>query len=468
MCVCVCVCSNCQSRINLNGDMQNREWVDEEFELLVSSDIYNGAQDVTQQGSKFSINFDEPLGLPKGAINPTVQCMGASIWWTIPNIIESGTQQNNLFGFTYTRAAVGTQALVEIGPGNQDFTFNLLGQSYNNVLIPIGFYTFLTLTDAIHLAMSNISGVPLPQIQNFLQFVLDPLTLKVTMTIDLTWTGASTDNAFFTWFPGLGFADIFGFPGNTQVTLPGFRNGTNTTPPVAGVSEWTSPYQSQFGSNVIRRTGLAVPGGLYNIDQLLGAVKEQMVIAGLTPSEVQDFISFDGDNSRQLVIVTLNCPVAGDSLTAPYAFEFGLNGVLGFERVMGFTSWPRPGSPGPSKELQGNYPSPGGDIIYRFFADQIAAFNRVNYLLLHTDLVPRGIRYNGNFNQIVAQVLVDVGAGQQIVYAPFNPPICDASNLVGSQRTNAQFWLTDDTNQPVNTFGETWSMRLVFKYKIAK
>ena len=70
--------------------MQDRQWVDEEFELIVSSDADNGAQQITQEGSKFSIDFDEPLGLPRGAINPTVQCMGASIWWTIPNIMIWG------------------------------------------------------------------------------------------------------------------------------------------------------------------------------------------------------------------------------------------------------------------------------------------------------------------------------------------------------------------------------------------
>jgi hypothetical protein len=448
--------------------MQNREWVDEEFELLVSSDVNNGAREVTQEGSKFSIYFDEPLGLPRGAINPTVQCMGASIWWTIPNIVDSGLRQNNLFGFTYTRVPVGITSQVVIDGGNNDFSFGVLGPSYVNYTLPPGSYTFTELVNTIHSRMVQISGLTLSQIQQFFQVSLNPVTAFVTITLDISWTGSNTTGAYFAWQQSLGFASVFGWPADQAIALTATRTGSNLIPAVPGVWSYESPAQSLFGSNVITRSGLAVPTGLYNIDQLIVSIKEQMVFAGLTQQEADNFIQLDGDNSRQLVILTLNCPISGDINTAPYAFEFGVNGTRGFDSVLGFVNWPRPGSPGPSRLLVGNFPAPGGDIVYTFVADRIAAFNRVNYLLLHTDLVPRGIRYNGNFNQIVAQVLVDVGAGQQIVYAPFNPPICDASNLVGAQRTNAQFWLTDDTNEPVNTFGETWSMRLVFKYKIAK
>lgn len=447
--------------------MQNREWVDETFELLVSSDANNGAVEISEKGSKFSVRFDEPLGLPRGAINPTVQCMGASIWWTIPNVTGSGTQQNNLFGFTYTRNVVGALNTLEI-----DATNNFFAWSYNRVwylqnYIPTGAYTFDELLEAMRAEMAFRSSLSRLVIDQFFTMALDPFTGKVTIRLDASLTNPATPSGTLNFVATLSPHRYFGWP-VTDLSFIASRALSNLPVPIPGVYEFTSPEQSYFAANVVARSGLSIPEGLYNIDQLSAAIRMVMSENGLTVDEANSFFALDGDNATQLCVVYLNCPVGGSAFNAPYAFEFGVNGENGFEELLGFDNWPRPPFPGPQRRLIGNYPDPGGNGTYSFTADSVAAFNRLNYLLLHTDLVPRGIRFNGNFNQIVAQVLVDVGAGQQIVYAPFNPPISDAANLVGAQRTVAQFWLTDDTNQPVNTFGETWSMRLVFKYKIAK
>jgi hypothetical protein len=446
--------------------MQDRQWVDEEFELIVSSDADNGAQQITQEGSKFSIDFDEPLGLPRGAINPTVQCMGASIWWTIPNIIASGTKQNNLFGFTYTRNPVGTATTVRIDVNNSTFQCR-----YNGVLhvmrVPYPQdYTFDDLLFYMRAEMVTATGTSLAEMITFFTMALTPVTNEVVITVDVR--GMSSDTwGFVGWSQGTGFQTFLGYADLDTFAVSNVGS-SNLIPPVNGVSKYDSPYPSVFGSSIITKSGLSIPEGLYNIDQLGAIIKQVMSVNGLTEEEANSFIALDVDNSTQLTKIYMSCPYAAPFVTAPYAFEFGVAGQRGFDAVLGFDDWPIPGIPGPDKKLLGNTPFPGGGGLYTFTASNIAAFNSVNYLLLHTDLVPRGIRFNGNFNQIVAQVLVDVGAGQQIVYAPFNPPICDAANLVGAQRTTAQFWLTDDTNNPVNTFGETWSMRLVFKYKIAR
>ena len=442
--------------------------VEESFELLVSSDPNNGAVRKSEDGARFTVEFNEPIGLPKGAITPTVQCYGASIWWTIPNIVSTGTNQNNLFGFTYTRSPVGVQSTIVIDGSNDTFSWTLLGTLWPNCQLPRGSYTFVTLIDAIYESMNVVSGVPLAQLQQFITFTLNPATLRTTIALDISWTGANNSPASWNWNNISNLSGVFGWPVGQSVILSATKTGSNLDPPVPGRWSYGSPSQSQFTNNVITARGLGIPTGLYNIDQLVAEIRDQMVIAGLTPDEAQEFISFDGDNSRQLVIVTMNCPIAGNSANAPYSFEFGNSGSRGFEQVLGFTVWPRPGSPGPSKLLQGNFPDPGGNVVYTFTADRIAAFNRVNYILVHSDLVPRGIRYNGSFYQIVAQVLVDVNPGQQIVFAPFNPPICDGANLVGAQRSTAEFWLTDDDNNPIDTFGENWSARLVFKYKVPR
>lgn len=435
-----------------------RQWIEESFELVVSSAEENGAVRKSDTGDRFTVEFNEPIGIPRGAIDPVVQCMGASVWWTIPNIVDTGTQQNNLFQFVYSRTPVGAALAVVIDSTNNLFSFGVLGAAFADVAIPPGVYTFPALVNAIHSAMATISSFPLVQMQQFVSFAVNP-DQTVTVTVDLTWTSPDPNGGIWGFQPGTGFAAVFGWPSDSQVLFIG---------PPNQISSYTSPGRGQFSSNIVTGTNLALGKGLYNIDQLEVAIKNQMVVAGLTPAEADAFISLEGDNSQQRVILTMTCPLAGDQVTAPYNFEFGVNGAKGFEGILGFTQWPRPGSPGPSKRLLGNYPDPGGDVFYRFYADEIAAFNSVNYILVHTDMVPRGIRYNGTFYQIVAQLLVDVSPGEQIVYAPFNPPVCDSANLVGAQMKQASFWLTDDRNNPVDTLGEDWSVRLLIKYKTSR
>lgn len=93
-----------------------------------------------------------------------------------------------------------------------------------------------------------------------------------------------------------------------------------------------------------------------------------------------------------------------------------------------------------------------------------AAFNQVNYFLLHSDLVYKGIRFNNSYSQTIAQVLIDVAPGSQIISTPFHPAKTNAQELAGSKRTNLRFWLTDDKQRNVNTNGEYWTARIVIHY----
>jgi hypothetical protein len=97
-------------------------------------------------------------------------------------------------------------------------------------------------------------------------------------------------------------------------------------------------------------------------------------------------------------------------------------------------------------------------------ADNVAAFNQVNYFLIHSDLTNKGIRFNNSYNQSVSQVLIDVAPGSQIISKPFNPARINAQELAGAKRTNIRFWLTDDKDRLVNTNGEYFTARVVIKY----
>ena len=97
-------------------------------------------------------------------------------------------------------------------------------------------------------------------------------------------------------------------------------------------------------------------------------------------------------------------------------------------------------------------------------ATNIAKFNQVNYFLIHSDLVPEGIRINGSFEQTIMQVLISVSPGSQIVSTPYNPPRISCPNLAGSFVNRAKFWLTDDKFRLVNTNGEAYSVRIAIRW----
>ena len=97
-------------------------------------------------------------------------------------------------------------------------------------------------------------------------------------------------------------------------------------------------------------------------------------------------------------------------------------------------------------------------------APNIAEFNQVNYFLIASDLVQKGIRFNNRYNQVIAQVLINVAPGSQIISTPFNPAKSDAQELAGSKRSVIRFRLTDDKLRPVNTNGEYWTARVVIRY----
>ncbi len=99
------------------------------------------------------------------------------------------------------------------------------------------------------------------------------------------------------------------------------------------------------------------------------------------------------------------------------------------------------------------------------YGDTQASFNNVNYFLIHTDLVSRGIRINSDYTQTVALINITEAPGSQInfVAAHENPRI-PANELISSKRTNIELWLTDDSNQRVDTNGQPWSVSLIIHY----
>ena len=85
-----------------------------EINIFFSSDENSGAENVSADGSRFSVILDNPIKIPSTAINCTLGVISCSIWNTSPNI--SLELQNNQFKFT-TTSGMGSTHTITISDG---------------------------------------------------------------------------------------------------------------------------------------------------------------------------------------------------------------------------------------------------------------------------------------------------------------------------------------------------------------
>ena len=218
-------------------------------------------------------------------------------------------------------------------------------------------------------------------------------------------------------------------------SIPNIITGQNDRFYVFGDSDDAVPVPQLYS--------LTIPQGLYDLSALNLAILSEL--------ESQGARTLDGTGASLPLI-----SMSADSSTQKVRLRFNYSNVYvdftqanTMREILGFNS-----------AVYGPY---GGAPI-NILADTTAAFNTVNYFLIHSDIVSKGVRFNNTFNQTIAQVLINVAPGSQIVSTPFNPARSDASDLAGSRRTNLRFWLTDDQDRAVNTNNENWSARIVIHY----
>jgi hypothetical protein len=180
----------------------------------------------------------------------------------------------------------------------------------------------------------------------------------------------------------------------------------------------------------------AIPQGLYSLSNLESAIEFEFVNQGL-PSGLFNLI---GDNSTQRVFVRIN--------VADVQIEFVAGTIMD---LIGFNAQLVPA---------------GGPTTAAFIqlGDTQAKLNTVDYFVIHSDIVQRGVYQNGAYTNAIDSVLIDVPPGSQIVYRPVVQTRVAARGLIGSRKMRFKFWLTDQSNNPVNTNGEAWSVKITVRY----
>ena len=188
---------------------------------------------------------------------------------------------------------------------------------------------------------------------------------------------------------------------------------------------------------------ITVPQGLYDLSSLNLAILSELESQGARTLDGTGaslpLISMSADSSTQKVRLRFNYANVYVDFTQPNTMR----------EILGFNS-----------AVYGPFAGAPQNIL----ADNTANFNTVNYFLIHSDIVAQGVRFNNTYNQTLAQVLINVAPGSQIVSTPFNPARSGANELAGNRRTNIRFWLTDDQDRAVNTNNENWSARIVIHY----
>lgn len=188
--------------------------------------------------------------------------------------------------------------------------------------------------------------------------------------------------------------------------------------------------------DVIQNFILTIPQGLYDLAGINEAMARELEASG-AKIDPEPLITLSPDEATQRVQMRFNYATVSIDFTQTDTPRV----ILGFD-------------------AQVYTPVPTNPIL----APSVAAFNRINYFLIHSDMTNKGIRFNNNYNQTIGQVLIDVAPGSQIVSRPFNPAKINAPELAGTTRTNLRFWLTDDEDRRVNTNNEYWSARIVIHY----
>lgn len=185
---------------------------------------------------------------------------------------------------------------------------------------------------------------------------------------------------------------------------------------------------------------ITFPQGLYNLSQLNSSLEYQLRDAG-GKFDPLPMVNFTADEATNKVEMHVNY----DGVQVDFSAARTIGQMLGF-----------------NSGTYGDYANAPDTIL----ANNVATLNNVDYFLIHSDLTNLGMRVNNKYYQTIAQVLIDVAPGSQIISQPNHPPKIECPHLVGNTRSHIRFWLTNHQNEAVNTSGENYSMRLVFKYEL--
>ncbi len=180
---------------------------------------------------------------------------------------------------------------------------------------------------------------------------------------------------------------------------------------------------------------IEIPTGLYDVAQLNQQVEVLLENAGAR-TDPDPLLTFTGNLSTGKVDTRFNY----SNVTVNYTHGDTPREVLGYDNLTY--------NPGQVQTV----PAPFE-----------AKFNTIEYFVLRSDMVDKGIREGNSYRQAIAFVNINNSPGNQLVSEPNHPPTVPCQNLAGSLKNDFTFTLTDHLNNRVK-MTETFSIRMTISY----
>jgi hypothetical protein len=112
--------------------------IEKQLSYVFSSDPLNGANNVSADGDRFSVQLFQPIKIPADAVNCSLKLTRATIWNTVPNIsLEIGN--NKLYFYTdYVTSGVSVLYTITIPDGLYSLAGlnSFLARSFNGLGLP--------------------------------------------------------------------------------------------------------------------------------------------------------------------------------------------------------------------------------------------------------------------------------------------------------------------------------------------
>jgi hypothetical protein len=175
--------------------------------------------------------------------------------------------------------------------------------------------------------------------------------------------------------------------------------------------------------------------GLYSLDELDSAIHRAVTNLGLPNT----LFVLTGDTSSQRVVITIEA--VGDSVN--FEQPASVCALLGFNPV----------------KITATVAS------HAIVSQNQASLNRTNMYLLLSDLVTNGLAVNARGRGVIGVIPILASVGHQDNYSPTNILWVDASELIGSSRSNIKFQLVNESLQATPMAGESFSFTLMLQWE---
>lgn len=225
-----------------------------------------------------------------------------------------------------------------------------------------------------------------------------------------------------------------------QIKMSHMKIPNNSTIAVVSASIWWNfpNISPALNNNVLNFSYLSAPytinlvSGLYDITALQNEFTEFFKRNNLP----DDLFEIVGNNSTSKIVAYLN--YSGITL------NFTTSSIA---PVMGFVN-----------DITVPLLPPGESDL--FDAENIARFNNVNEIQIHTDFTYSS-NYNGkNGSSIIASIQPNVNIGNQIIYTPLH---LIENTITNDYLDDVYIYITDENNNRLDTGGEYWQLHCQIK-----